>query len=140
MALMGKNGVLKIGEAGGEPSTEVKRVKDVTINTSKNMADVSTRASGGWRENAPGLKEGTIEFTMVAVDATSSDYAAQKKILDAYDTDTPLSVFADNGKGKGIKGDFYVTDASESQPLEDAITYSVTLSPCCDTRVPTITR
>lgn len=137
---LGKDGLLKIGTAGSTPATEVKKVKDVTINVNRAMIDVTTRGSGGWKEDAPGLKTGAVEFTLVAVSSADANYTVNKTILDAFDAGTVISAMADDGGGKGMMGDFYVTDVSESQPLEDATTYSVKLSPCCDTRAPVITR
>lgn len=139
--MLGKNAVLKIGTAGGTPADEVKKVKDVNPSITKAMYDGTTRASGGWRENVPGLKEGEITFTLLGVaPADTANYAIQKTILDAFDDDTIISASAYDENGKGIMGDFYVAEAEESQPLEDLISFAVKLVPCCDTRAPVITR
>ena len=54
---------------------DVPNVKDLTLSMEKSEADVTTRASGGWRWTIGTLKDGTIEFQMVA-DTTDDDFTA----------------------------------------------------------------
>ena len=44
---------------------EMTNVKDLTLNNEKGEADVTTRASNGWRATVGTLKDGSVEFEMV---------------------------------------------------------------------------
>ena len=55
--VLGLNAKLLRGAAGSTGSTEVKNVKDLTLNLESGEADVTTRATGGWRATAGTLKE-----------------------------------------------------------------------------------
>ena len=50
--VLGLNAKLLRGAAGSTGSTEVKNVKDLTLNLESGEADVTTRATGGWRASA----------------------------------------------------------------------------------------
>ena len=121
---------------GGTPVwTELPIVKDVKLNTSKGEADVTTRASGGWKQIIGTLKEAAIEFEMVW--DTASD--AFQAVKDAYFGDTLLGLLlADNPLGEGgtfpagtevFRADCAILKFERSEPLEQAVSVSVTAKP-----------
>ncbi len=109
---------------------EVDNVRDLTINLEKGDADVSTRGSGGFRQHAVTLKDGTIEFEMVW-DTSDPEFEA---IKDAFFDDTILDMWASDldvsvSGAQGLRADFNVADFSRAEALEDALKVSVTLTP-----------
>ena len=118
----------------GAPSTgtwtELTNAKDVTVNLETGEADITTRANSGWRATAATLKDGSIEFEMVwrpgdaGFDAIQTAWANSAEIaLAAMDGDITTS------GNQGLAGNFTVTNFSRSEPLEEAVTVSVTLKP-----------
>ena len=108
----------------------IDNVMDLTLNVEKGDADVSTRGSGGWRQHAVTLKDGSIEFEMVW-DTADAEFTALK---DAFFNDTTVEcaamdlLIATSGS-QGLHADFNVGDFSRSEALEDALKVSVNLTP-----------
>jgi TP901-1 family phage major tail protein len=110
--------------------TEIGNAKDVTLNCETGEADITTRANNGWRATAATLKDGSIEFEALwkpgdgAFDALQSAWAAGDEIaIAAMD-----GAIATVGK-QGLAGNFTVTNFSRNEPLEEAVTVSITLKP-----------
>jgi len=121
---------------GGTPTwTELAIVKDVKLNTSKGEADVTTRASGRWKQVVGTLKDASIEFEM-PWDTASDGFQAVK---DAYFDDTVIGLcLADNPLGEGgafpagtevFRADCAILKFERSEPLEQAVSVSVTAKP-----------
>ena len=53
--VLGLDAKLLRGDAGSTGNTEVKNVKDLTLTLESGEADVTTRATGGWRASAATL-------------------------------------------------------------------------------------
>ena len=123
---------LFFGAAGATAATEMKDVKDVTLNMETGEADVTTRAAEGWRLTAATLKEASVEFEMIWDTADSGFNAIQK----AYFGNSALSLFVSDGEGNGLDADFVVTSFSRSEPLEEALKVSVTCKPTLVSRAP----
>lgn len=109
---------------------ELTNVKDVTINLETGEADVTTRANNGWRATESTLKDGSIEFEMNWDDSDAGFDAIQAAWLNG----TKLAIKALNTDeatvgAKGLAGNFSVTNFSVGQPLEEAVSVSVTLKP-----------
>lgn len=107
--------------------TEMSNVKDVTLNLEAGDADVTTRANSGWRGTAPTLREASVDFEMVW---KTSD-AGFQAIRDAYLANGTLELAVmDQDKAtsgaEGLKGTFSITSFNRSEPLEEAISVSVT--------------
>lgn len=115
MYKIGLDAKLKINDA------EFKDTKDVTLNLSASLADVSTRASK-WRRKQQTLKEATLSFT--ALCASEND-AAIVALRNAFLTGG--TVKAETIGASAFAGDCVVASLSEGQPLEDAIAYDVSL-------------
>lgn len=113
------------GTAGSTASTLMKNVKDVTFNLEGGEADITTRATKGWRAYAETLKDGSIDFNMLYDD----DDADLKAVQLAFLNHTPIAVFVSDGLGNGFDFDAIVTNFSWNQSLEEASDVSVTLRP-----------
>ena len=87
----------------------------------------------GWRLTAATLKEASVEFEMVW-DPNDGGFSA---IKEAYFSAEPLALFVSDGNEKGLDADFVVTSFSRSEPLEEALTVSVTCKPTLVNRAPT---
>lgn len=84
-------------------------IRSVTATVEADIVDVTCRsdAAGGERKFRSGLKDATIEIEM----------------LDgAPDAGDVLTISVANA---GLAGDFVVTSVARNEPLDDAITYSV---------------
>ena len=130
--VLGLDAKLLRGAAGSTGSTEVKNVKDLTLNLESGEADVTTRATKGWRATVATLKDASLEFGIL-YDTEDSDFQA---FSDAYFNNTPLALFVTDGKGNGLDADFSITGFSVEQPLEEALSVSVTAKPTASTRAP----
>ena len=122
---LGMKGKLFQGAGGttGVPTTELKNVKDVTITLDAAEADVTTRANSGFRATVSGLKECSIEFEMQYMPSDPGF----KAIRQAWYSGDPIHLAAlTSENGEGPVGDFSITGFSRSEPLEEAIKYSVT--------------
>lgn len=124
--VLGLNATLSIA------GSELKNVKDVTLNLSTGEADVSTRKNQGWRSTMATLKEASIDFTTL-YDAADTAFSA---LQTAFMGNTEVEVVV-SGSGT-FTAKCMVTAFNISQPLEDACSVAVTLKPSGDT-VPTFT-
>ena len=111
---------------------EMKNVKDLTLSIESGDADVTTRAAKGWRASVATLKEATLEFEM-NYDTEDEDFGA---VQDAFFNNTPLAFFVSDGAGNGLDGDWVITGFNVEQPLEEAMSVSVTAKLTLDTRAP----
>jgi len=123
---------------GGTPTwVELKNVKDVTTTLQKAEADVTTRANKGWRATIGTLKEGSIEFEMIW-DTDDTGFVAVRK---AWFEDKLIGIAAMTGDIKtngseGLWADCSVIDFTRGEPLEEAMTVSVTLKPTYSENAP----
>ena len=130
--VLGLDAVLMRGSAGSTGTTEVKNIKDLTLNLESGEADVNTRATQGWRASVATLKEASLEFSIL-YDTEDTDYNA---FATAYFNNTPLSLFVSDGNGTGLDADFSITGFSIEQPLEEALSVSITAKPTASERAP----
>ena len=130
--VLGLDAILMRGTAGQTASTEVKNVKDLTLSMESGEADVTTRATSGWKASIATLKEASLEFGIL-YDTEDADFTAFR---DAYFGNTPLALFVTDGNGSGLDADWSITGFSVEQPLEEALTVSVTAKPTASTRAP----
>lgn len=131
-AVLGLNAKLFRGEAGTQGADEVKNVKDLTLSLESGEADVTTRATEGWRASVATLKEASLEFGIL-YDTEDDDYNA---FAEAYFNNTPLALFVTDGAGTGLDADWTISSFSIEQPLEEALSVSVTAKPTASTRAP----
>lgn len=118
----------------------LETVTDVTLNLTSATADLTTRKSGGWRQMASTLKEGSVDFTVLwePDDAMFSDilnsYLNQCprafQVLDGPNTGMDTGVeyrCGESGMVTGLYGDFVVTSFSRNEALEEGVTADVTI-------------
>jgi hypothetical protein len=132
MVKLGLDAVLYRGEAGETASIEVENVKDVTVTLESGEADVTTRKTKGWRASKATLKDASVEF-QILYDTDDEDFIAFQA---AYFSGDPIALFISDGDGNGLDADFSITTFSQEQPLEEAISISVTAKPTASTRAP----
>ena len=117
--------------------TEMDNVKDVTLNLEAGEADVTTRANSGWRATAATLKEASVEFEMVWDTADAGFSAIKDAFFDGTNIDLAV-MDGDIGQTgtQGLRAEFGITSFSRSEPLEEAITVSVTAKPAYSVNAP----
>jgi len=109
---------------------EIVNVKDLTLPLEKSEADVTVRGSGGWRQTAAVLKDGTVTFQM-QWDPDDEDMQA---IRDAYLNDTSIEFCIldgaiDEAGNQGLRATMDVFTFGRNEPLEEALTVDVTIKP-----------
>jgi len=131
---LGMNAKLYFAAAAETPSTldpttmtEVDNVKDVTVTMEAGEADITTRANQGWRATAPTLRECTLEFEMQWKPGDAAFEAVKTAFLSSGEIAFAALSDAYNSEGaEGPVGNFSITNFSRNEPLEEAITVSVT--------------
>ena len=118
------------GTYGAPVWAEVGNVRDLTLNLEAGEADVTTRANDGWRATVATLKEGSIEFEMVW-DTADAHFTA---IQDAFFNNTSVEFAVMDGDitvagTQGLRATMSITNFSRSEPLEEAVTASVSAKP-----------
>jgi len=116
---------------------EIQNVKDLTLNLEAGEADVTTRGNNGWRATVAALKDGSIEFDMVW-DTDDANFTA---IQQAYFQAAPIEMAVMDGDigssgTQGLRATFAITKFSRNEPLEEALTVSVTAKPTFAEHVP----
>ena len=88
----------------------------------------------GWKAYVATLKEASLEFSIL-YDPDDADFTAFQS---AYFSNTPMALFISDGQdtAHGLDADFSITAFSMEQPLEEAISVSVTANPTASTRAP----
>jgi hypothetical protein len=133
MYRLGLEGKLYYGDAGALASNELKNAKDVTLNLESSEADVTTRGNNGWRATVAALKDASVEFELVW-DTGNAGFTA---IKNAYLNGAAIALaILDDLDGEGLDADFSITSFSRGEPLEEAMTVSVTAKPTYSTRAP----
>jgi len=123
---------------GGSPEwVELSRVKDVKLNPSKGEADVTTRASGGWKQTIGTMIAASIEFEMT----WDTDDAGLQAVKDAFFDNTIIGLAVMDGDiaesgSEGLWADCAILKFDRSEPLEKEATVSVTAKPTYSANVP----
>ncbi|MBT6153666.1 MAG: hypothetical protein HOH82_03130, partial [Planctomycetaceae bacterium] len=106
--------------------SEIKNVRDLTLNVEASEADASRRGGGGWREVLKALKDGGIEFELLHENGNADNTA----LRDAFFNDTNVDMLALDGDvatsgSEGLRMTVAVMNFSRSEPMEDSMTHSV---------------
>jgi hypothetical protein len=109
---------------------DMPNCKDVTLNLEAGEADVTTRANAGWRAIVATLKEGSVEFELIWDTEDATFLALQS----AFFNNTPIELAVMDGPiatsgSQGLRATCSVLNFSRSEPLEEAISASVTVKP-----------
>lgn len=113
----------------------VNNVRDLTLNLETGEADVTTRGNNGWRATVATLKDASIEFEMVW-DTQDPNFTA---IRNAFLNNQSIRFAALDtfmGDGQGIYARWMITSFTRNEPLEEAITVSVTAKPTYSSNPP----
>lgn len=111
------------------PKNTVYYAKDVTLNRSTDEADATTRWSGGFSNPCAGLKSWSVDFDMVLVFGDP-----RHDILDTawqQGHAVKVNLILPNQSGGIYKqhfGQAFVSDFTQSEPVGDAVTVSVSLT------------
>ena len=110
--------------------SEVDLAREVTINMDAARADVTRRGSGNWKQSKAGLIDATLEFEVV-YDPTDTEFQA---LLDAFTSRGEIALAAMDGDiavadTEGLAGNWEIVTFNRSEPLDDAITVSITAAP-----------
>jgi hypothetical protein len=108
----------------------IPNVKDLTLSLETGEADVTTRGNNGWRATVATLKDGSVEFEMIW-DTEDDDFTA---IRNAFLNNTSLELAILDGLSsvagsQGLRASFMITGFTRNEPLEEAITVSVSAKP-----------
>ena len=132
--VLGMNAKLYYGEAGSSASNLVDNVRDVTLSLETGESDVTTRGNDGWRATVATLKDGSVE-TEIVWDTDDDFFDA---VQTAYFSAGAIALqVLDGVSGTGLDADFSITNFTRTEPLEEAVTASVTFKPTYSTRAPT---
>jgi len=128
--VLGKDCKVYCGAAGTQLSglAELSTVRKAGLSAEAGEADVTTRANDGWRATVGTLKDGSIEFEMVWDTEDAGFSALQSAYFD--DTSVELAVMdgdIEEAGSQGLRASFVVTNFTRNEPLEEAMTVSVTL-------------
>jgi hypothetical protein len=110
--------------------SEMTNVKDLTLNMDLDEADVTTRASGGWKANVATLLDGSIEFEMV-YDPTDANFTAvqtaffSRSAVEFAAMDGPIATAG----SQGLRATCMVKQFSVEEKLAEALTVKVTIKP-----------
>jgi len=131
-AVLGMNAKLyrNTGTYASPTWTIVSNVRDVTLSLETGEADVTTRAASGWRQSIATLKDAGLEFEMVW-DGTDAGFTAVK---DGYMNGTNIEFLVLDGDSatsgsQGLRAEMSIMTFSRNEPLEEAVTVSVSAKP-----------
>jgi len=114
--------------------TKVVNVRDVTLNLEAGEAEFTSRDSSGWRAHLPTLKSATVDFDLLWDTAA----AGFSNLRDAFLNGTTVDVrvmdedIAATG-AQGMRAICSVTQWNRNEPLEEALTVSVSIKPAPNT-------
>jgi hypothetical protein len=109
--------------------TEMTRVKDITVNASKEKADVSKRGGGGWKQNRGTLKDLEVTISM-PYDPTDTDY---QSFMGSYlgNSTIPVAILSGDGtlaNEEGVWADFEVMGVEKGEQLAEGQLITFTLA------------
>ena len=111
------------GQNAGGAWVELTNVQDVETPLEKSEADVTTRGNNGWEALAGVLKRGSVEWKMVW-DTADAGFTA---IKNSFFNNAIIGLqILDSAGGQGLQGDFEIFAFNRSEPLQEALTVSVT--------------
>lgn len=127
--VLGMKGFLYFKVGGVDSANDftlLTNVRDVTLNTEKAEADVTTRQNAGWRATVGTLKNASLDFEMIWSPGNAGFTAVQEAYLDdliigfkVFDGDEAVS------GSQGLVADFNIINFTRTEPLEDAMKVTV---------------
>lgn len=120
--------LLKVGNTASTPVsyTTLEGQTDTSFDGSTNVANTTAKDNGGWQTGMPTTISGQV--------SCSGKLRTSRTQLDALEAawrtrSAHACQIVFDAAGNGYGGDFYVTQFNVSAPAEDAVTYSITLTP-----------
>lgn len=109
--------------------SEIPIVSELTSSLEKVMGKIKSRKSK-WNRNRPSTRDLSIDFQL----EDDPDDAGFQALRDAWLNDTLIDMAAvdqdiANSGAQGPRAEFYVTKFERGEPLEEGMTYSVTIVP-----------
>lgn len=110
--------------------TEITNVKDVTLNLEKDETDVTTRASGGYKEFVDGLIDASVDFNMVW-DTADTAFTAIQTAFFAKTAEEFLILDGDEGTAgsQGLRVTCMIKSFTRNETLGEALTADVSIRP-----------
>lgn len=145
-AQLGLNARFYIGNtfaAATVPTTwnETNNVKDLTLNLTKDVADVTTRANNGFKAYIATLKDASVSFMSIFDDSD----AQQEVMADAFFDNTQIWVrVMDKAVGltgttsQGLRAYCEVTSFTRNEQLTEGLTLDIELKPAFNLTNPPI--
>lgn len=115
----------------GSPSWDlISNVKDLTLNLDKDETDVTTRASGGFKEFVDGLIDASIEFSMLW-DTADTNFTAIRTAFFAKTAVEFLILDGDEGTAgsQGLRVTCMVKGFTRNEALGEALMVDVNIRP-----------
>lgn len=131
------NGTLPTDANNGtpaQPMIALDNCRNVGLNMSKTVADITTRGGNGWRQVLGAIKDGSVDFEMVW-DSADPGFA---NVSHAFFQNKPLFCGVMDGDGEdsavgyriqGLYAPFTVLDLSRDEGLENALVANVSIQP-----------
>lgn len=119
--------------------SEVTNIRDLSMPWTKQLADVSTRGSGGWTQQVGTMKNGEVTFQMM-YDRADTHFMAFWSAFMA-DTTVACAVLDGDKATAGVAGmwaDFIVSQFGKTENLTEGQMVDVTLVPTPSTVAPQI--
>ena len=132
---LGLNGQLYVsagGSGGYSSGTLVNNCMDLTLKLEKNTADVTTRGNNGWRAKVGVLRDATVSFKMIWDETDPAMLIVMNAFMANVAPDNQIEAAILDKDGKGLEGSFAVTSFSRNEPLEEAMTIDVEITPTYD--------
>ena len=114
----------------GATWTELDKARDVNINLESAEADFTSRGNSGWRATKAALRDAGLECELVWDGAD----AGVEAIRAAYFSGSEIALAVMDGDiavagSEGFVANFVITAFNRGEPLEEAVTVSVTAKP-----------
>ena len=118
------------GSYGSPDWVEIDNVKDLTLNLDKDETDVTTRASGGFKEFVDGLIDASIEFSMLW-DTADTNFTAIRTAFFAKTAVEFLILDGDEGTAgsQGLRVTCMVKGFTRNEALGEALMVDVNIRP-----------
>jgi len=120
------------GTYGVPTWVELTNVRDVSLNLEMGEIDVTTRASGGWTENVPGLLTSSVDFGML----WDNDDAGFTAVREAFFAKSGLEFLvldgahdATDGNSQGLRATCMIGNFTRNETLGEALTVDVSIKP-----------
>lgn len=118
------------GAYGAPTWVEVSIIMDNTLNLEKGEFDGSTRGTGGWRQKAGTLKDGSVEMKILHKPTDTHILAFMDGYLNGTNVDLMILDGSNLVQGNsGLRAEMQVMSMSRGEPLEEGQTWDVKVTP-----------